>query len=175
MGVDIPNIRSIIHIGLPRSLLDYAQESGRAGRDGLRSEAIIVQPHGFLRPKWDPIHKVPVKAQAEQCRLDRYISQDCRRVILDEYLDSYQRQYCGESDDIEQRCDRCDEHWQANEEVASELASEPGSEPGNEPGSERNGPVRNTSFQMSDSMVFNTWLSGYDHSSITTRTTGLNC
>jgi superfamily II DNA helicase RecQ len=62
IGVDIPNIRSIIYIGLPRSLLDYAQESGRAGRDGLRSEAIIIQPHGFLRPKWDPIHKDPVKA-----------------------------------------------------------------------------------------------------------------
>jgi RecQ family ATP-dependent DNA helicase len=159
MGVDIPNIRSIIHIGLPRSLLDYAQESGRAGRDGLHSEAIIIQPHGFLRPKWDPIHTDPVKAQAEQCRLDRYISPDCcRRVILDEYLDSYQRQYCGESDDTEQRCDRCDEHWQANEaEVESELASELGSEGASEVarqlGSERNGPVPNTSFQMSDPMV----------------------
>ncbi|OGE47045.1 hypothetical protein PENARI_c072G12060, partial [Penicillium arizonense] len=136
MGVDIPNIRSIIHIGLPRSLLDYAQESGRASRDGLRSEAIIIQPHGFLRPKWDPIHKDPVKAQAEQSRLDRYISQDCRRVILDEYLDSYQRQYCGESDNTEQRCDRCDEHWQANEEVASELAHQLGSEPARQLGSE---------------------------------------
>jgi superfamily II DNA helicase RecQ len=28
MGVDIPNIRSIIHIGTPRTLLDYTQESG---------------------------------------------------------------------------------------------------------------------------------------------------
>jgi superfamily II DNA helicase RecQ len=34
MGVDIPNICSIIHIGTPRTLLDYAQESGQAGRDG---------------------------------------------------------------------------------------------------------------------------------------------
>ena len=146
MGVDIPNIRSIIHIGLPRSLLDYAQESGRAGRDRLRSEAIIIQPYGFNRPKWDPIHEDPVKAQAEQGRLDRYIYPDCcRRVILDEYLDGHQRQYCGESDETEQRCDRCDKHWQANEEVVSETASEVESE--------RNGPVPNTSFQTSDPIV----------------------
>ena len=151
MGVDIPNIRSIIHIGLPRSLLDYAQESGRAGRDGHRSEAITIQPAGLLRPKWDPIHEDPVKAQAEQGRLDRYISPNCcRRVILDEYLDGHQRQYCGEFDDTEQRCDRCDEHWQANE---GELGSELGSEPGSEPGSERNGPVPSTTFQTSDPTV----------------------
>lgn len=42
MGIDIANIRLIIHIGWPRTLLDYAQESGRAGRDGLNSEAIVV-------------------------------------------------------------------------------------------------------------------------------------
>ncbi|OKP04999.1 hypothetical protein PENSUB_6744 [Penicillium subrubescens] len=42
MGVDIPDIRCIIHIGFPRSLLDYAQESGWAGRDHLPSEAMII-------------------------------------------------------------------------------------------------------------------------------------
>ena len=125
MGVDIPNIRSIIHIGLPRSLLDYAQESGRAGRDGHRSEAIIIQPYGFSRPKWDPIHEDPVKAQAEQERLDRYTGAGCRRVVLDEYLDGHLRQYCGDSDASEQLCDSCDKDWLANEEeVESEHEAE---------------------------------------------------
>ncbi|KAF7174612.1 hypothetical protein CNMCM5623_008454 [Aspergillus felis] len=50
MGVDIPNIRSIIHIGTPRTLLDYAQESGQAGRDRQRSKAIIIQPVGWDAP-----------------------------------------------------------------------------------------------------------------------------
>jgi superfamily II DNA helicase RecQ len=39
MGLDIPDIRSIIHLGTPRTLEDYRQESGRDGRDGKRSEA----------------------------------------------------------------------------------------------------------------------------------------
>lgn len=43
MGVDIPDIRCIIHTDWPWTMLDYAQESGRAGRDGLRSEAIIIR------------------------------------------------------------------------------------------------------------------------------------
>ena len=53
-GVDIPNIRCIIHIGLSRMLLGYAQESGQAGREGIRSEAIIIQPYGVQLTKVGP-------------------------------------------------------------------------------------------------------------------------
>lgn len=42
LGVDAPSIRVVIHVGVVRKLRDYAQESGRAGRDGLKSEAIIL-------------------------------------------------------------------------------------------------------------------------------------
>ena len=41
MGIDIANIRTIIHYGPSTSIEDYLQEAGRAGRDGLQSNAVL--------------------------------------------------------------------------------------------------------------------------------------
>jgi superfamily II DNA helicase RecQ len=46
LGIDEPNVRVVIHVGPIYQLENYGQESGRGGRDGKRSEAIILVKEG---------------------------------------------------------------------------------------------------------------------------------
>lgn len=48
MGVDIPDIRRVVHDGLPGSITDLAQQSGRAGRDGKPAECVVLVTPGDL-------------------------------------------------------------------------------------------------------------------------------
>lgn len=99
MGVDIPDIHCIFHLDRPRTLLDYTQESGRAGRDGERSDVVILLPLDSVQSSWQQ------SEEAERQLMDSYLSSTCRQVILDQYLDGHQRRQC-ESD--EEPCDRCE-------------------------------------------------------------------
>ena len=104
LGVDIPDIRVVIHAGAPRKIRDYAQESGRAGRDRFPSESIIVcssrqggqPPH---RRGWTDVRAID---------MPDFIARDgCRRVIMDRIMDGRDdRQKCEEE---EEKCDVCEE------------------------------------------------------------------
>ncbi|PTU23642.1 hypothetical protein P175DRAFT_0488851 [Aspergillus ochraceoroseus IBT 24754] len=121
MGIDIPDIWCVIHIGQPRMLLDYGQESGRAGRDGVASEAIIIQPQG-----WDSLDPwIDWVAEADFKHVQRYMEVQgvsCRWYVLDQYLDGtingYSWQQCQDVDPGELPCDACDPKWGAQEPVS---------------------------------------------------------
>lgn len=104
MGVDIPDIRYIIHVDRPRTLMDYAQESGRAGRDRLKSEALIIIEEGSERRREDG------QTEQEHDLITEYVDgkdgiQSCRRVVVDRYLDGREdRIRCTED---EEPCDIC--------------------------------------------------------------------
>ena len=100
MGIDIPDIRLIIHTDNPRSMMDYGQASGRAGRDGLPSRAVIIR--GGLEFD-DELIKQYMNTGREQCR----------RIDMDKYLDGNgERQQCQEE---ELFCDICEGQMQEKE------------------------------------------------------------
>lgn len=107
MGIDKPDVRFVIHADLPDCLESYYQEIGRSGRDGNRSECLLLFSHGDVKTIH---HFINNGAESERSgkmqRLDTLVSwatsPECRRKGLLEYFgEQFERQNCG-------MCDNCE-------------------------------------------------------------------
>ena len=107
MGIDKPNVRFVIHHDLPKNVEGYYQETGRAGRDGLASECVLLfsasdvaKQLGFIEEITDDVEKRVAKAQLRRM-IDYGETTSCRRANLLEYFgERFSEPTCG-------GCDNC--------------------------------------------------------------------
>ena len=93
MGINKPDIRRIIHYGVPKMIESYYQQTGRAGRDGLVSECIMFYGGSdfamgdfYLKDIKDVKYKKVIKKKMNQMKEFCY-SGRCRRKFLLDYFD----------------------------------------------------------------------------------------
>lgn len=104
MGVNKPNIRFVVHFELPRTIEAYYQETGRAGRDGVAAEAMLLfDPADIVRMKrWLEAEEHPERAEVVRQRFQSMAAfaeaQTCRRLVLLNYFGEARQQPCGNCD-----------------------------------------------------------------------------
>lgn len=106
MGINKPDVRFVIHHDMPQNIESYYQQIGRAGRDGLRSDCLLLFSHSdtqkinyFINQKDEKEKKI---AKEHLAALLGYLeTTGCRRVPLMDYFgETYKKDNCG-------MCDNC--------------------------------------------------------------------
>ncbi|MGF6231967.1 ATP-dependent DNA helicase RecQ [Inquilinus ginsengisoli] len=107
MGIDKPDVRFVAHLDLPKSLEAYYQETGRAGRDGLPSDAWLAygiqdvgKIQGLIAESDAPERQKQIDRQKLDALLGYCETVRCRRQVLLEYFSDVLPQPCG-------NCDTC--------------------------------------------------------------------
>ncbi|MGL6029525.1 MAG: DNA helicase RecQ [Legionella sp.] len=107
MGIDKPNVRFVIHYDLPKNIEGYYQETGRAGRDGLPAQALLLYDAADSARLRSWIINTPNEEQrrVETNKLNHMLAfaeaSHCRRQILLRYFDEPSDTEC-------MYCDVCD-------------------------------------------------------------------
>jgi ATP-dependent DNA helicase RecQ len=114
MGVDKSNVRYVVHMDLPKNIEGYYQETGRAGRDGLPSDALLFFAYGdvnkmkyFARINGNEKQSEIALRKLDQMALYGDLS-SCRRRYLLNYFNETAPEYCGNCDSCLSRTEMVD-------------------------------------------------------------------